>query len=241
MVTKILEKLLKREKIKPGPISFVINEYYLIRNELNKQIIKKAPELTGALIDFGCGSKPYEEYFTNVSEYIGVDLKINGWEHRQTTVDFFYDGKTIPFADNHFDSMLCTEVLEHVFNIEELLGEFQRVLKPGGIALVTTPFMWEEHEVPHDFGRYTTSALRYLYEKHGFEIVYHHKTGNTIKIIMQFTLQYIKSILPNNKVIRQILMLPVIFFCNTIATVFSFILPGNGTIYFNNVFMIQKK
>lgn len=237
----MIKKIIAKERIKPGLLSFIINDYYLIRNELNKQILEKAPELKGILLDFGCGSKPYKDYFTNTSQYIGVDLKIPGWEFRQTTVDFFYDGKTIPFEDNHFDSMLCTEVLEHVYNIEELLTEFQRVLKPGGVALVTTPFMWEEHEVPHDFGRYTTSALHYLYKKHGFEIVYHHKTGNTIKVIMQFKLQYIKSLLPNNKIIRQILMLPFIFYCNTIATVFGFIFPGNGTIYFNNVFMIQKK
>jgi len=241
MAFESIKKAFNKEKMHPGLVSFFINEYYLIRKGLSSQIIKKAPEFKGLLIDFGCGSKPYRDYFTNVSEYIGVDLKIDGWEHRQTTVDFFYDGKTIPFGDNHFDSMLCSEVLEHVFNIEELLAEFQRVLKPGASVLISTPFMWEEHEVPHDFARYTTDALYHLYQKHGFEIVDHHKTGNTIEVIMQFNLLYVKSLLPNNKIIRQVLMLPFIIICNTIASVFGFILPGSGKIYFNNVFVLRKK
>lgn len=241
MALEAVKKYLDKEKINPGPVSFIINEYYLIRNGLNKEIIKKAPEFKGKLIDFGCGTKPYKDYFTNVSEYIGVDLKIDGWEHRQKTVDFFYDGKTIPFGDNHFDGMLCTEVLEHVFNIDELLSEFQRVLKPGATALITTPFMWEEHEVPYDFARYTPFALRHLYEKHGFEVLYHCRVGNSIKVVMQFGMLYIKSMFPKNKVIRQILMLPFIIVFNTIATLFSAIHPGNGNSYFNNVFLLRKK
>ena len=111
-----------------------------------------------------------------VESYIGVDYKIEGREEGQKEVDVFYDGKTIPFKDAEFDSLLSTEVLEHVFNIDELLLEFNRVLKINGQAIITTPFMWEEHEMPYDFARYTTPALEYLYQKHGFEIIHKYKT-----------------------------------------------------------------
>jgi len=236
-----LKKSIQKAKFEPKILGFCINNNYLIRRELNSQIKKNALNATGILLDFGCGTKPYQKYFTNVSRYIGIDLKIEGWEHRQDTVDFFYDGKTIPFEDNYFDTMLCTEVLEHVFNIEELLSEFQRVLKPNGTALITTPFMWEEHEMPHDFGRYTTPALIYLYEKYGFEIVSHHKTGNNIKVIAQFSINYVKSLLPANKILKQILLVPFIIYFNFVGSIFGFLLPGDKSVYFNNVFVLRKK
>lgn len=77
---------------------------------------------------------------------------------------FFYDGETIPFENNSFDSIVSTKVLEHLFTIYELLEEFYIVLKPNGKAVITTPFMWEEHEIPYYFARYTTPDLLHLYK-----------------------------------------------------------------------------
>jgi SAM-dependent methyltransferase len=241
MILDAIKNRVEREAANPSWLSFFINDYYLIRSELYDQITKKSQELKGAAMDFGCGKKPYQDFFRKNEEYIGVDLKLEGWEERQKYADCFYDGRTIPFENDRFDSMLCTEVLEHVFNIEELLSEFQRVLKPGGLALITTPFMWEEHEMPYDFARYTTPALKSLYQKHGFEIVYHHKTGNNIKVICQFSINYIKSYLPKNKLIKQILLFPFIVFFNTSALLISTVLPGDNTMYFNNIFLLRKK
>lgn len=56
-------------------------------------------------------------------------------------MSFFYDGKKIPFSDNFFDGILCTEVLEHVLDLEIVLREFHRVLKPEGILLISIPFV----------------------------------------------------------------------------------------------------
>ncbi|MFN8273789.1 MAG: class I SAM-dependent methyltransferase [Flavobacteriaceae bacterium] len=236
---KILDRL-KRENVNPSLLSFFINDYYLIRGDLFKQIKVNSKKLHGSVMDFGCGTKPYAYLFDNNPEYIGVDLKLEGWEERQKYADVFYDGKTIPFESERFDSMICTEVLEHVFNVEELLSEFQRVLKKGGKALITTPFMWEEHEMPYDFARYTTPALIYLYEKHGFRVVKHIKTGNNIRVICQFVINYVKSYLPKHKIIRQILLMPFIIFFNIFSILIGNILPGDKTMYFNNVFLLEK-
>lgn len=236
----IIKERIKKEKFSPGFIGFFINHNFLIRTSLNKSIKKNANRLSGELLDFGCGSKPYKELFLNVKNYIGVDLKIEGREGNHKFIDKFYDGKVIPFEDNSFDSLLCTEVLEHVFNIEELLKEFNRVLKKDGVALITTPFMWEEHEMPYDFGRYTTPALEYLYKKHGFVIVENFKTGNSVKVIFQFILNYFKSILPKHKILRQILLIPFIVIINFLGILFGTIMPLDQTTYFNNVFIIKK-
>lgn len=236
-----LKELIRQAKFQPGLLGFFINHNFLIRTRINRAIKKNARELQGVLLDFGCGSKPYAKYFTHTEAYIGVDYKIEGRNDNDPYIDYFYDGRKIPFNDHHFDSLLCTEVLEHVFNIDELLGELSRVLKPGATALITTPFMWEEHEMPYDFARYTTPALKTLYARHGFEVVRHEKTGGYVVVIVQFMLNYVKNVLPENKKVRQILLLPFIPVLNTIGLVFGLILPRERTAYFNNVFVLRKQ
>lgn len=234
------KKIIQKEKFHPGILSFFINYNFLIRKSINTGIKWNANQLSGSLLDFGCGTKPYKPFFVNVKEYIGIDYKIEGRKDDYSAVDQFYDGKVIPFENNRFDSLLCTEVLEHVFNIEVVLKEFNRVLKMNGKALITTPFMWEEHEMPYDFARYTTPALVFIYEKNGFKIIDNFKTGNYIKVIFQFSLNYVKNILPSNKYVRQVFLLPFIFFFNFFAILFSFILPVDKTAYFNNIFVLEK-
>jgi len=236
-----LKQLIQKEKFQPGIIGLFINHNFLIRTLLFSAIRKRAHLLTGVLLDFGCGTKPYKSFFKNTSSYIGVDYKIEGRENKQREVDVFYDGTTIPFEDKKFDSILCTEVLEHVFNIDELLQEFNRVLKINGAALITTPFMWEEHEMPYDFARYTTPALKSMYTKNGFEIIENTKSGNYLTVIFQFQLNYIKNILPENKFLKHFFLFPFIFLFNFLGTIFSICLPTDQTAYFNNVFVLVKK
>jgi SAM-dependent methyltransferase len=237
----VLNKIIKKEKFNPFIIGFFINHNFLIRKSIFKAIKTNAKQLQGNLLDFGCGSKPYKNLFQNVNSYTGIDYKMEGREDKQNEVDVYYDGKTIPFDNSHFDSLLCTEVLEHVFNIDEVLKEFNRILKIKGKALITTPFMWEEHEMPYDFARYTTPALLHLYEKNGFKIIENKKTGNYIEVIYQFKLNYIKNILPKNEKIRFVFLFPFIVFYNLFGLIFSFILPTDKTAYFNNIFILEKE
>jgi len=238
-ILKQIKRLIQREKFHPTLLSFFINNNFLIRKSIRNSIIKYNSYLSGSLLDFGCGTKPYKKLFLNVDSYIGVDYKIEGREEKQKEVDFFYDGKTIPFKDQEFDSILSTEVLEHVFNIDEILCELNRVLKLNGQAIITTPFMWEEHEMPYDFARYTPPALEYLYQKHGFEVIHKHKTGNQIEVIFQFSINYFKNSIPKF-VLKQLLLVPFIVFFNTLGMIFSFLLPTDKTAYFNNVFILKK-
>jgi SAM-dependent methyltransferase len=62
-------------------------------------------------------------------------------------------------------------VLEHLEEPEAAIRECHRVLRPGGTAIYTVPFIWHLHEEPRDFFRYSKYGLRYLFEKVGFEIV----------------------------------------------------------------------
>ena len=86
----------------------------------------------GRLLDFGCGNKPYECLF-QCEEYIGCDIYESGHNSNDKKVDVFYDGHTLPFNSESFDTILITQVLEHVQNFDEIFKELVRVLKKNGI------------------------------------------------------------------------------------------------------------
>lgn len=216
---------------------------YLIRSNLFKSIARLAPELQGRLMDFGCGLKPYRELF-KVDEYIGVDYRAEGETYEQGKVDVFYDGKTLPFPDHHFDAIFSSEVFEHIFNLPEILKELHRVLKPGGKILVTCPFAFGEHEVPTDFARYTSFAMQHLFKTHGFTILEFHKTGGTIEALTQLRIVYwnlhILSALKNIPIVRSLCRILFFTLNNSWARLTSAILPRRQDLYLNNVLLAEK-
>jgi SAM-dependent methyltransferase len=124
----------------------------------------------GKLADIGCGEKPYREMLSNlVSSHLGIDHAET--LHEKGSIDIFGTIYNIPVIDGEFDTVLCTDVLEHVEEPSDALREANRILKPGGYAIYTVPLFWHLHEEPRDFYRYTKHGLRYLFERNGFEIV----------------------------------------------------------------------
>jgi len=106
--------------------------------------------LRGRLIDIGCGTKPYKELLAPyVTEHIGVD-HVDTF-HDKSNIDIFGTAYEIPADDESFDSAICTAVLEHLEEPEVALRECHRVLKKGGIAVYSVPFIWHLHEEPRDF------------------------------------------------------------------------------------------
>ena len=221
----------------------VFHPYYFIRKGLNNKISQYASKMHGKFLDFGCGSKPYKNLF-KVEEYVGVDFVNEGHPHLAEQIDIFYDGKTIPLADNYFDTAVSSEVFEHIFNLEEVLKELHRVLKPGGVMLITCPFVWKEHEVPNDFARYTTFALKYLFEKSGLKILQVDKSGSFIEVLFQLQVLYFYDYwYPKVKkipVINALFKLIFIALPNCVGHFISWLLPRRKEIYFNNVIMVEK-
>jgi SAM-dependent methyltransferase len=218
--------------------------FFLIRKGIKIKIEVLAKELTGKILDFGCGAKPYSQYFTHADEYIGLDIEKLGHEHANEQIDVYYDGKTIPFDENHFDAVFSSEVFEHVFNLEEVLPEIHRVLKPGGKLLFTCPFAWPEHEVPYDFARYSSFGIKAIIERNGFKIIEQHKTGHFFEVLMQYLILYVFYFLPKKPAalyyfLHQLFILPLLLFTLFI----SFLLPNKmkrKDLYFNNILLVEK-
>jgi SAM-dependent methyltransferase len=240
-------KLLRRMKqvyvrslFKTGFFSVVFNPFFFIRRGLMKGIRKHAPALRGNLLDFGCGKKPYRDLFS-ADEYVGVDIRDNeGHSHEGEEIDAYYDGETLPFPDGRFDSLFSSEVLEHVPNVSRILDEWHRVLKKGGRVLVTTPFVWDEHEVPHDYFRYTLFGMRRLLADHGFEIIAEEKTTPYFETIAQLFILYAYRLFPRNPVFKFLLVLAVVFPLNLIFLAASLVFPRRRELYHNTVILAQK-
>jgi SAM-dependent methyltransferase len=196
------------------------------------------------MIDLGCGTKPYRKYFSQVSNYIGVDIEQSGNPYSKQFIDIFYDGKTLPFEDNFVENVFSSEVFEHVFNLEELIPEIHRVLKPDGTLIMTCPFAWPEHEQPYDYARYTSFGIQHLLSKNNFEISQYIKTGNYLSSLIQLLSMYLYYFIARIPILKHLLFLLIITPLFLIAQILTAILPKRilrNDLYMNNVIIAKKK
>ncbi|OGW00612.1 MAG: methylase [Nitrospinae bacterium RIFCSPLOWO2_01_FULL_39_10] len=221
-------------------LGIFVNPFYFARRGLYLHIKSLSSFIYGKTLDIGCGGKPYKN-LCNSSEYIG--LEIDSPENRKNKdADYFYDGKKIPFQDGEFDSIITNQVLEHVFNPDVFILEVNRVLKDGGILLISIPFIWDEHEQPYDYARYSSFGLKYLLENHGFNVIKYRKSINDIRVIFQLINGYIykKTVTQNaylNLFIAIILMSPL----NILGELLYRILPKNDDLYLDSVVLAKKR
>lgn len=236
----------------PGSVSkqfkpSLSSPFYFIRRSLYQKISEFAPKMQGTLLDFGCGSKPYQSLFTNVSAYIGLDFENEGHSHKNENIDVIYDGKTIPFEDEHFDSVFSSEVFEHMFNLEEMIPEIKRVMRKGAKLLITCPFVWNEHELPNDYARYTQFALKHLLEKNGFEVLLQDKTGDFTMAIYQMRILYFNQhFIPAFPLLGKLkffrVNIPPIInpLLNLWFLFWHKLLPKRKDLYLNNIVLAEK-
>lgn len=110
-------------------------------------------ELEGHVLDLGCGTQPYRDLVPG--QVTGAD--ISPGPHVDVIIPRM---GAWPFEDGEFDSLLCTQVLEHAQEPAVILGEIQRVLRPGGTVVLSAPFMYHEHGSPDDYWRFSRHGLR---------------------------------------------------------------------------------
>ena len=235
-----IKSRIRDEQFNPSWVGIFCNESFIIRRKLVEVIGRESHHFDGHLLDFGCGSKPYEALFSGASNYVGLDLEVSGFSGEFKHADLFYDGTTLPFPNNTFDSAIAIEVLEHVPNVEQILLELNRVLKPNGKILITTPFMYPEHEEPYDFYRFTPSGLKNLM-KDDWNIIHIEKLNNSHDVIFQLLLRNqvvsIKNVSAFVGKVRKILIISFfnIFWLSTIK------LFRKNTASYTNILVIAEK
>ena len=239
----IIKNIYSKESFYPSwLIGIWINPAFIVRRGLLNRVKDISSKfLGGKLLDVGCGSKPYESLF-KVEKYIGIDVEVSGHSHTSSKVDKFYDGLLIPYDDNEFDWVFSSEVFEHVFNLDELLKEINRVLTSGGKLAFTCPFVWEEHEQPYDYARYTSFALHDMMKKNGFEVESCHKSTSYFETVMQILAMYVyQYCLPRNPYVKIILMPLFVSPFNILGSLLGKVLPNSRNFYHNNIIIAVKK
>lgn len=176
-----------------NPLSY-LSTYWLV-----KAIAQARHYAGGRLLDVGCGIKPYRELLA-AETHIGID-----WPqtvHQNTQVDAFADAANIPFRSGVFQTVICTEVLEHLRTPQQTLSEIARVCSPQAHLILTVPFNFRIHEPPHDYFRYTPFALRYLLEQAGFEIIDITPRGGTLSVWLDILFRAVGT--PVNRLLKAV-------------------------------------
>ncbi len=152
---------------------------------LEEQLRKVSQHICGKTLDIGAGEfNRYGRMFTTTS-YTKMDV------HAGPNVDIVGSIEKIPFEAETFDSIVCTQVFEHLPHPEKSAAEVFRVLKKGGHLVMTVPQMNELHEEPYDFFRYTKFGLQTLFTEAGFAVVSCEQRGGYFTLVAQLISRYL--------------------------------------------------
>ncbi len=173
---------IKKNELLPNE-KYIYPTTYVVNFQNAKILEKYLPiYIKGRLADLGCGKVPlYGFYKDYVDEWIGLDWNNRSYKNLKIIEQDL--SKKLPFNKSSFDTILLTEVLEHIQNPDKLLSEIYRVLKKGGHVIITVPFLYFIHEEPHDYFRYTKYALKKLTQQAGFSVVLIEEKGGILEIM----------------------------------------------------------
>jgi len=226
---------LRREK----PETNILCRDYLVMKPLIAWLHEIAPQYaSGILVDYGCGNKPYFSFFkNNVTDYVGVDVNQNEFN----TVNYVINTNApLPFEADSIDTVLSTQVLEHTAEPEKYIKEISRVLKPGGILILTCPGSYMLHEEPNDYFRYTKYGVKHLTDMYNLRIIRLDTAGGAWRLMGQIFL--------NHKAFGKKINIPIIstlfyyFWVIGVNTIFSFLdnLNKNEKNTANYMIILQK-
>lgn len=116
-------------------------------------------QASGRTLDIGCADRWPEAHLPAGCEYVSLDYPLTGRDLYDAKPDVYADAAALPFPSKSCDTVLLFEVLEHLERPEQALAEITRVLRDGGKAIITMPFLYPMHDEPYDYQRYTRYGL----------------------------------------------------------------------------------
>ena len=198
-------------------------------NQFNRDqwVAEKTGEIpAGAkVLDAGAGRGQYRNFFSHC-DYKTHDFgKEHGTIGHYIKLDYECDIADIPVPDESFEVIRCTEVLEHVPEPIKVIKEFSRILRGGGMLLLSAPLGCGIHQEPYIFyGGYTRYWYEYFLPKYGFENLKIAPNGGFFKHYGQETARFLTYLFPTASMspMRRILTLP---FKAVFAVYFRVIMP----------------
>lgn len=192
------------EYVRHPPIT---SDIYLQLSAISEDIEKHAHHAKGILVDIGAGKAPYKPFFEKyIKKYIKMDNHLN----KDHPTDVVCDAQNLPIKSSSVDTVFSSQLLEHVPYPQKVVDEIHRVLKPGGICILTTHMANPLHGMPHDYFRFTKQAFRYVLLKN-FDVITIKENGGALLSISQFINWGISDVFP------KIIGLPLIVMINFLA------------------------
>lgn len=219
--------------------SFLFNRSWIIRKWILVWILENSKYIKWNVLDFWCWEKPYKDLLI-FKNYEGLDFPKTWHDNTANDIEIYWDWKIIPRWDNTYDSFICTEVLEHIFNIDDVLSEIYRVLKPWWYWIITIPFMYWEHEAPYDFARYTYFWIEDILKQHKFKIVNHKRLWNRRSCLCQLLVLSLSERYNNINYWVHFLLIPFYYSLKIIIQCISLFPCKNENIYLNNLIVVKK-
>ena len=183
----------------------ITSDIYLQLSEISEAIKRNSHYAHGILLDIGGGNTPYKKFFLGkVDDYISID-RFDFYEGRP---DIFGDALNLPIKNNSIDTVFSSQVLEHVPDPQKMIDEIYRILKTGGVCILSTHMANPLHGEPYDYFRFTKYGLRQLFQK--FKIEKIQENGGALLSIGQFIIWGISEKFP------RFISLPLIVFLNFI-------------------------
>lgn len=157
---------------------------------------------TGHILDLGCGKVPlYSMYKDYVNSVTCVDWSNSKHGNMYTDYNVDLNAKIeLPFKERSFETVLCTDVLEHIASPEYLMKEIYRILANDGKIILGVPFFYWIHESPYDFNRYTEYMLRRFCKDVGLEIIELFSYGGAPEVVFDI----ISKLMRNNRLASRI-------------------------------------
>ena len=167
----------------------------LLKESIDAFIIDLPCDVRLRVLDVGCGKQPFRSLVEEHHEYTAIDH-----------IDQVSDGSVtqLPIDSNDrmafeglgkFDVVLCTEVLEHVFDLRQAFENFKIISKKGTIVFISSPFFYPLHEEPYDHWRLTPYTLRKLAYNADFAVKVERRLGSALEVVgtALATINYIES------------------------------------------------
>lgn len=174
--------LIKNGSLVPNLPGIFGGSYHTIKLQLQVYQQTLAKFATGDLADLGCGKVPYYECYRN---YVTTIFCADRFENEFTdgTVDL---SLPFPFKDESFDTVLCSDVINHIPDPDNFFSESLRVLRKEGHLIIFTPFLYWISEAPNDYYRFTRFALEKKASEHRFEVIELFSYGRRRDVLLDF-------------------------------------------------------
>ncbi len=187
----------------------------------------------GKTIDVGSGHAKYKNLIKDYcEEYISVDNLSSEYQFdnsKNFKPDIISDVLKMPFNDGEFNTVICTEVVEHTENPFLLFKEMSRILKQSGYLILSSGWAAPYHKEPKDYWRFSKDAYRILCTESGFELVEVHKKGGLFSCLLYF---FNRNIDLNSKYAKKVktLLNPLVLISEIIVEKFDFLVKTEDTI-----------